>query len=127
MDTVLVVPLAPKKRVEIKIAEAADGSRHLALKRLPAHLAVGDNFQTNAFLQSYSVVYSAILYLFELRSSDRSGGELLLSFQQFSGTEQAPNYVGMKCSHKIRDYQQGPSGETVGSPLQATTDYKAGA
>ena len=49
-DAVLVVPLAPEKSVEIKCAETADRGGHLALKRLAAHLTVGNDFEADTFL-----------------------------------------------------------------------------
>src|SRR5439155_1262966 len=82
LHALLVVPLAPKKSVEIKFTEAANGSRHLALKRLPAHLAVGHDFQADALLQSDSVIDGPVFDQFEFSSSDGSSDEFLLSRKQ---------------------------------------------
>jgi len=98
-QAMLVVPLAPKKSVEIKFAEADDGRRHLALKRLAAHLAVGHNFQADTFLHSDGIVNGAIFDCFELSSSDCSGGELLLRVKQFCGPKQDADDVGMSGKH----------------------------
>src|SRR6266550_1634205 len=50
LHALLVIPLSPKKRVEIIRAKAADGGGHLALKRLAAHLAIGHDLQADALL-----------------------------------------------------------------------------
>ena len=65
-----IVPSTPKEGVKIEFTEAADGSGHLALERLPPHLAVGDDFQSDAFLQSDGVIDGAIFYQFEFSSGD---------------------------------------------------------
>src|SRR5947209_10853824 len=101
LHALLVVPLAPKKSVEIKFTEAANGSRHLALKRLPAHLAVGHDFQADALLQSDSVIDGPVFDQFEFSSSDGSSGELLLSRKQLRGPEKAANDIGVDANHNL--------------------------
>jgi len=77
-----VMPITPKKRVEIELAEAADGRGHLALKRLPPHLAVGHNLQADALLQSDSIVDGSIFDGFKFSRCDRPCSKLFLSFEQ---------------------------------------------
>ena len=85
MNSLLVAPVAPEKGVEIKFTEAADRRSHLVLEPLAAHLADGDNFQADAFLQRNGVIDRAIFNLFELSSSNGYGGELLLGVKQLRG------------------------------------------
>src|SRR5947208_223050 len=87
LHALLVVPLAPKKSVEIKFTEAANGSRHLALKRLPAHLAVGHDFQADALLQSDSSIDGPGFHQFQFSRSPGSSHELLLSGKQLRWAE----------------------------------------
>ncbi len=48
------------------LAKAADRRGHLALKRLPPHLPIGDDFQADTFLQRNGLIHRAIFDLFEL-------------------------------------------------------------
>src|SRR5947208_9635341 len=99
LHALLVVPLAPKKSVEIKFTEAANGSRHLALKRLPAHLAVGHDFQADALLQSDSVIDGPVFDQFEFSSSDGSSDEFLLSRKQLRWAEKAADDISVNGDH----------------------------
>ena len=103
LHAVLVVPLAPQKGVEVKLPEATDGCRHLALKRLPAHLTVGDDIQADGFLESNRLVHRAVFYFFELSSRNVPSGELLLSRKKFGGTQEAPNDIGVGSDHILLD------------------------
>jgi hypothetical protein len=96
-----IVPSTPKEGVKIKFTKAADGGCHLALKRLPPHLPVGHDFQSDAFLQSDGVIDGAIFDLFELGVANSTGGELFLSRKQFRRPKQATNYVGMDGDHSF--------------------------
>jgi hypothetical protein len=99
---VLVVPLSPQKCVTIKLAEAADGGGHLALKRLAAHLAIADDFQTDALLQRDGIVDGAIFDGFELSGSNRPNSELLLGQQQLRGPEKAADDVSVGGDHALQ-------------------------
>jgi hypothetical protein len=93
MNALLIAPLAPKKGVEIEFAKAAHGGSHLALKRLPAHLAVSDDFKADFLLQRDGGVDGAIFDLFELSRTDLAGGELLLRRKQFRRPKQAADHI----------------------------------
>jgi hypothetical protein len=98
---VLVVPLAPEKRVEIVRAEAAHGGRHLALKRLPPHLPVGDDLQPEALLQRDRVIDGAVFDRFEFRGGDCPDAELFLRRAQFRRAKQTANDVGPCFDHVL--------------------------
>jgi len=76
------------------LSKAFDRRRHLALERLPAHLAVSDDFQFGFLLQRDRSVRS-----FELRSGDCAVGELLLRSEQLGRAKQAANYVRPYIDH----------------------------
>jgi len=61
-----VVPLTPKKRIEIVFAKTTDRRRHLALERLSPHLAIDEDLQTHTCLQGDGIIDGAIFNLFEL-------------------------------------------------------------
>jgi hypothetical protein len=71
----------------------------LALKRLPAHFAVADDFQAHVFLQADGVVDSAIFDCFELLLVDGFDGELVLRFQQVRRAKQAADSLGVNGEH----------------------------
>jgi hypothetical protein len=48
------------------LAEAVRGLDHLALERLPAHLAVRDDGETGALLQPDGPVHGPVFYALEL-------------------------------------------------------------
>ena len=101
MHALFVVPVSPKKSVEGKFSKAAHGGRHLALKRLPAHLPVGDNFQADALLESDRRVDGAIFDCFEFNRGDSSSGELLLGQEQLRRSKQAADDVGVGSNHDL--------------------------
>ena len=78
LHALLVIPLSPKKSVEVKLAKPSDRRGHLALKRLATHLAIGDDLQTDALLQRDSFIDGAVFYFFELCRSDRSDRKVFL-------------------------------------------------
>ena len=81
------------------LAKAADRRGHLALKRLPPHLPVGDDFQADAFLQRNGLIDRAIFDLFKLCVANGTSWQLFLSLKQLWRSEQAPNNVGMSGDH----------------------------
>ena len=99
MNSLLVIPLATEKRAESEFSKAAHGRRHLALKRLSAHLAVGHDFQPDALLQRDRLVHRVIFYFFEFNRGDGPSGELLLGGKQFRGPEKAADDVGVASDH----------------------------
>lgn len=103
MNSLLVIPLAPEKRVKVKLPKTAHRRRHLALKRLPAHFAVGHDFQPDGLLESDRLVHRAIFYFFEFTRGDAPNGELFLSHKQFRRTKQAADNVGVGGDHEILD------------------------
>jgi len=78
LHALLVIPLSPKKSVEVKLTKPDNGRGHLALKRLATHLAIGDDLQTDALLQRNSFIDGAVFYFFELSRSDRSDRKVFL-------------------------------------------------
>lgn len=64
------MPVAPEKSVDTEVAEALDCRGHLALKGLPAHLAVGHDREPCCLLHRDRVIDSTILNFFEARSID---------------------------------------------------------
>jgi hypothetical protein len=101
VNSIFVVPIAPKKRVKSEFSKAAHRRRRLALKRLPAHLAVGHDIQADGFLESDYLVHRAIFDFFEFNRGDGPRGELLLSREQFRGPKQAADDVGMGGDHDL--------------------------
>ena len=95
MNSLLVIPLAPEKRVKVEPPKTAHRRRHLALKRLPAHLAVGHDIQADGFLESDRLVHGAIFYFFEFIRGYGPSGELFLCRKQFRGPKQAADDVGV--------------------------------
>jgi hypothetical protein len=67
----------------------------LTLKRLPAHLAVGDNVQTDAFLQRNRLVDGAIFHGAQLRCTELAGSELVLSVKQVCWAKETTDDVGV--------------------------------
>ena len=61
MNTLRVVPVPPEKSIEPECTETVDRCRHLTLKRLPPHLAIGNNLQPGIFLQGNRLVDGVIL------------------------------------------------------------------
>ena len=98
----LRVPLAPEKRVEVPLAEAIHGGRHLALEGEPAHLAVGDHVETGVRLQREGRVDGAVLDRLELRAGEAAGRQALLRLQQLGRPEQAADHVGSSFEHAGR-------------------------
>jgi hypothetical protein len=99
VNSLFIVPLAPKKSVEVEVAKSAHGGSHLALKRLPAHFAVSDNFKADFLLQRDGVVDGAIFDFFELSRTDLAGGELLLRRKQFRRPKQASDHIRVNGDH----------------------------
>jgi hypothetical protein len=95
----LVAPITPQKSVKIEHSEAADGRRHLALKRLPPHLSVADNFQSGSFLQRDRRIDCVIFNFSELRRTKATVSEAFLSGEQFCGPEEASDNVRMNRKH----------------------------
>jgi hypothetical protein len=83
-------------------AKAADRRRHLALKRLPPHLPIGNDFQTDIFLQRDGVVNRTIFDLFKLCLAYTTTGQVLLCFEQLWRPEQASDDISMNANHKSR-------------------------
>tara|TARA_B100000315_G_C14395912_1_gene504219 strand:- start:566 stop:787 length:222 start_codon:yes stop_codon:yes gene_type:complete len=73
--------LAPEKGIESALAETVDGLRHLALERLPAHLAVRDYLKACRLLQTYHLIDGPILFFLEICLTDSIVGEILLRFE----------------------------------------------
>ena len=62
MDPSLVIPVAPKKGVQIHFAKAAHRRGHLALERLPAHFPIGYDLKAGRFLQRNGLIDGSIFY-----------------------------------------------------------------
>jgi hypothetical protein len=95
VNSFFVVPMAPEKGVQGEFAKAADRSGHLALKRLPAHLAIGQDREVDFFLQRDGAVHCAIFDPLELLGTDGPGGELVLGPKKVRRPKQASYDVGM--------------------------------
>ena len=93
------MPITPEKGVKIEFAKAANGGGHLTLKRLPAHLAIGYNFEPGIFLQRNGSIDSTIFDFFKFRSAESPGGKLFLRKQQFRRSEQTANDIGVSGNH----------------------------
>lgn len=98
-NSALVVPIPPQKRIQVHVAKAAYASRHLALKRLPAHLAIRYDLETDRLLQRNYPINRAIFYFTESFQADPSRRELLLRRKQLSGPEQTPYDIRMEVNH----------------------------
>lgn len=122
MQSILAAPITPQKSVKIEHPETADGCRHLALKRLPAHLAVGDDFQSGIFLQRDRRVDSVIFNLCELAGSEITVGEVFLSGKQFGWPEQASDNVGMNRNHNRDSIKLEPHTRSRENPEDFTCD-----
>src|SRR5688500_19526405 len=96
MNTLRVVPVPPKKSIEPERTETVDRCRHLTLKRLPPHLAIGNNRQPGIFLQCNRLIYGAILDFLKLRGAENAGGELFLRGKQLRRSQHASHDIGME-------------------------------
>ena len=99
INALLVVPLAPKKGIKVKLSEAAYGCGHLALKGLTAQLSVRDDFEADTFLKRNRFIDRAIFDFFEVSGRDSASGKLLLRSEQLRGPKQATDYVSMESNH----------------------------
>ena len=95
MNTLRVVPVAPKKSIKPELTKPTDRCRHLTLKRLPPHLAIGNNLQPGIFLQGNRLVDGVILDFLKLRRAESAGGELFLRGKQLRRSQQASHHIGM--------------------------------
>ena len=93
------MPLAPEKGVESEFSKAVDRCGHLALKRLPPHLAIGHDLQANCLLERDGLIDRAVFDLFELCVADGLRGELLLSAKQLRRSQQAADDIGVRRDH----------------------------
>ena len=91
--TLVALPVAPEKRVEIPLAEALDRLGHLALERQTPHLAVRHDIETRIRLESESVVDGCVLDLLELGRAQLAARELLARGEQPWRSEEAANDV----------------------------------
>ena len=55
------MPFPPEESIQVPLAEALDGGRHLALEREAAHLAVGDDVEPGPFLPPYGPEAKAVV------------------------------------------------------------------
>ena len=99
LRSLFVVPLTPKKGIEIVFTKATDGGGHLALKRLPPHFPIGHDFQADAFLQLNGIVDGLIFDPFELSPIDKPSGQPFLPLQELRRPKQAPDDVAMMGDH----------------------------
>src|SRR5262249_58520521 len=58
----VAMPMAPQECIDVPGAEAVHSLGHLALKREPPHLAVGDDVEPRCLLQGDGLIDGAILY-----------------------------------------------------------------
>jgi hypothetical protein len=99
--SVKFVPISFEKEKDVigEFSEATDSGSHLTLKGLPAHLAVGHDFQADAFLQSDGLVDGTIFHFFELDVANGAVRELLLSLKQRRRPQKAAHDVRVEGDH----------------------------
>jgi hypothetical protein len=97
------------------------------LKRLAAHLAVGDDCRTDALLQSHGLVDGAVFDCFELRGRNCSVGEMPLSLEDISRPKQATDDVGVSCNHGCIAVARSPNNDSARVCTEGAGRYSAGA
>src|SRR3989441_1252988 len=95
-------PVAPQKRVQLPIAEAADGFGESALEGEPTLLAVGDHWQAHALLKPDGILHGPVFDGLEAGPRDPARGGVFPRRNEAGGAKQAADVVCVVSDHGAR-------------------------